>query len=160
MQQDTLNAHLHIRGAVESDAIKRSCEKCASKSAAHCHCNMVIISDDLKAKCRKARARFQDSKSEASATKEDFEQKSVEKRNIVKEKEKMRIEKLKIELKKQTQFGPSKMFEPIYCDGDVTKEKSDESKKYEGKAASKDSKKKTVKSKGGISRKAAKDPNK
>ena len=44
IQQDTLNAHLHIRGAVESDAIKRRREKCANKSAAHCHCNISFQS--------------------------------------------------------------------------------------------------------------------
>ena len=120
---------------------------------------IVSITDDLK-KCRKARARFQESKSEASATKEDFNQKSVEKRNMEKEKENMRIEKLKIELKKRTQFCPSEVFAPLYCDGDVNKEKSGGSKKPDEKSDSKESKKKAVESKGGNSKKAAKDSKK
>ena len=52
------------------------------------------------------------------------------------------------------------MFDPIYCDGDVTKDKIEESKKHEGKATGKDSKKKIVESKGGTSKNATKASNK
>ena len=135
MQQDSLNAHLHIRGGIENDLAKRKCEKCNNKSAPHCHCSLVIMSDELKAKCKKANSKYLESKEMRKESKEEFEQKNVEKRNNVVEKEKKRIEKLKVDLHKKSQFCEANLFIPIYCDNEVVEdEDNSEEKKVKRKA--------------------------
>ena len=51
MEQDTLNAHLHIKAGMESHDVTRNCNKCSFiSSSPHCHCNLFSVTELIRAK--------------------------------------------------------------------------------------------------------------
>ena len=115
MSQDTLNAHLHIASSIESTRVKSSCNKCDSENPSqHCHCLLFEITDSLRETCKQAHRVCKENQVDNAATKKAFEEESSERKERALENEKKRIEKLKDDLKKRSQFCSSRHFEPIY----------------------------------------------
>ena len=116
MKVETLNAHLHIKAAVESKENRNNCEKCSSSSSDldHCHCCLLEITDDLRKHCLKAHKLCKEDQIEVRTAKDNFEEQSVAIRETAKQVEKERVLKLKDKIRERGYFCKSSDFEPIY----------------------------------------------
>ena len=114
MHQDTLDAHLHIRSAVESEENIRKCQKCDGVSYDHCHCLFTVISAEMKANCKKAREKCWKAQKESSNIKEHEKESNLDKYNEALASEKERIRKLKEKLMTKSDFLSSSLMKSVY----------------------------------------------
>ena len=115
MSQATLDSHLHIRSKVESKESKDGCDKCQS-GVDHCHCCRLVITEDLRLKCKQAWRALREVTTEVRIEKESKGEKEQEIREKAEKKEKERIVKLKENIAKRSSFCNELHFEPIYLD--------------------------------------------
>ena len=111
MSQATLDSHLYIRSKVESKESKDGCDKCQS-GVDHCHCCRLVITDDLRLKCKQAWRALREITTEVRIEKESKGEKEQEIREKAEKKEKERIEKLKENIAKEVPFVMSYTLSP------------------------------------------------
>ena len=126
MSQETLNAHLHIRSAVENKESIAKCDKCQrGEFKNHCHCRHFEITDSLRARCKTARRLESEALKNKSLNNDQGADEEATKKREAFEKEVMeRKQKLKEDLQTGKQVWSSKHLEPVFS----SRKKKDENK--------------------------------
>ena len=115
MEQDTLNAHMHIKAGVEGKDVTMKCNKCkVLPISPHCHCELFEVSDLMREKCKVAHEKCKNAQKAAANARKEASTEAVERKEKYVQEEKKRIEKVKEDLKVKKVFCSLKLFEPIY----------------------------------------------
>ena len=115
MEQETLNAHMHIKTGVEGQEIVKACMKCKSSQVTpHCHCEFLIISEQMRANCKTAHEKCKNAQRASSIVRNEATAEMIEKKEESDRVERVRIEKVKNDILSKKQFVSSKLLEPIY----------------------------------------------
>ena len=119
MEQDTLNAHMHIKTGVEGKEIIETCPKCeVTPKTPHCHCDLMKISEQMRANCKAANMKCINAQKASANVRKEASAEMKERKEESEKLEKERREKVKTDIVTKKQFGPSKLFEPIYVKTD------------------------------------------
>ena len=125
MSQAMLDAHLHVRHGVESKENLGKCAKCEQGgSKPHCHCSMVEVDGELRARCKKAWLKMGQAQQSVRLQNEAEEEEAKILRAKTERLEKERVAKFREQLKTKAAFYSERvMSSRIY--GKETKKKEE-----------------------------------
>ena len=113
--QDTMNSNLHVRAGVESKEKKIKCQECQRvNSDLHCHCAISDVTSRMRDECSKAASKYKTSIQLKSSKNKEISQEYQEKKEKYQKIEFERIEKLKGDLRKRSDFCSSSLMKPVY----------------------------------------------
>ena len=123
MSQSMLDAHLHIIHGVESKENIEKCDKCEEGgSKPHCHCSMVEVNGEMRARCRKARLKVGEDQQSSRIQNKAEEEKAKPLKAKTEKLEKERLAKFREQLKtKATFYSERVMSSRIYGKKDSKK---------------------------------------
>ncbi len=117
MSQETLNANLHVRSAIENKESFESCDKCQRREFNdHCHCKHFKITDSLRERCKLAwRLQEQAERDKKASNNNPVENEELTKRREAFENEDLeRKQKVKAEFREGKKVWSDKNFERIF----------------------------------------------
>ena len=116
MSQETLNANLHIRSAIQNKDSFNRCEKCQrGEFKDHCHCSLFQITDSLRERCKAARSLQEQASKEKNNSNNNASGEEVDtKRKAFEREEEERKLKLREDLKRGKNIWSQKNHEPVF----------------------------------------------
>ena len=117
MSQETLNANLHVRSAIENKESFGNCDKYQRREFNdHCHCKHFKITDSLRERCKLAwRLQVQAEKDKkASNNNPDMDEELTKRREALEKEDLERKQKLKADFREGKRVWSSKNFDRIF----------------------------------------------
>ena len=117
MSQETLNANLHVRSAIENKESFGNCDKYQRREFNdHCHCKHFKITDSLRERCKLAwRLQVQAEKDKkASNNNPDMDEELTKRREALEKEDLERKRKLKADFREGKRVWSSKNFARIF----------------------------------------------